>query len=197
MKNNFNPPFSLFREYVKQLMDYGKKFIIIGNKGSINYKEIFKYFKENRIWAGVSINSGDREFRVPKDYVTHSPSLHFDNEGNKYINVPGVSWWTNVENDKRNTPIDLYKKYSNEYQKYDNFEGIEVPKVCDIPMDYDGIMGVPTTFIFKYCPTQFEIIGITNHPELLGIEFHNNCFAEVNGKRLYSRLLIRRIKQSV
>lgn len=141
MKNNFNPPFSLFREYVKQLMDYGKKFLVIGSMNAITYKEIFPYIKNNELWLG---NQNVKEFRSPNGEIK------------KFGNI---LWYTNIQHKKRNTPIDLYKRYSNEYPKYDNYDAIEVSKVSDIPMDYDGVMGVPITFLDKYCPEQFEIIG--------------------------------------
>lgn len=136
-----NPPFSLFREYVKQLMDYGKKFLIIGSMNAITYKEIFPYIKSDELWLG---NQNVKEFRSPNGEIK------------KFGNI---LWYTNIQHKKRNTPIDLYKRYSNEYPKYDNYDAIEVSKVSDIPMDYDGVMGVPITFLDKYCPEQFEIIG--------------------------------------
>ena len=154
-----------------------KKFIIIGSMNAITYKEIFPLIKNNELWLGAG-GIKDMAFKVPSYYEEKSTRFWIDENGQHWRSLGNGCWYTNVENDKRNTPIDLYKKYSNEYQKYDNFEGIEVPKVCDIPMDYDGIMGVPTTFIFKYCPEQFEILG-----KLSPI---------LNGKHLYERLLIKR-----
>ena len=136
MKNNFN----IFREYVKQLMDYGKKFIIIGNMNAIAYKEIFQWIKEDKIWLGVSPRGLD--FILPNGSTSN-------------VNA---AWFTNIEHKKRNTPLDLYKRYSNEYPKYDNYDAIEVNKVPEIPMDYDGVMGVPITFLDKYNPEQFEIL---------------------------------------
>ena len=140
MKNNFNPPFSLFREYVKQLMDYGKKFIIIGSQNACTDRDIFPYIKENNLWFGVN---HVKEFVKPTG------------ETQKFGNI---CWYTNIENKNRTSFIDLYKRYSNEYRKYDNYDAIEVSKVSDIPMDYDGVMGVPMTFLEKYNPNQFEII---------------------------------------
>ena len=143
-----NPPFSLFRQYVKQLMDYNKKFIIIGNQNAITYKEIFQLIKDNKIWLGLNFV---KSFEKPNGDIQ------------KFGNI---SWFTNIENKKRTQPIDLYKRYSfEEYPKYDNFDAINVDKVADIPMDYDGIMGVPITFLDKYCPTQFEIIALGNSRE--------------------------------
>lgn len=133
-----NPPFSLFREYVAQLMEYGKKFLIIGNQNAITYKEISPYIKENKLWLGVSISSGDREFRIPYNYVVRSKSLRIDENGNKYVRVVGIRWFTNIPHDKRNAPLDLYKKYNEvKYPKYDNYDAINVNKTSDIPMDYE------------------------------------------------------------
>lgn len=167
-----NPPFSLFREFLAWIMEAHKSFLIIGNKGSIGYKEVFPLIKDNKVWIGPSITSGDREFRVPNDYKTHSPSLRYDEEGNKYIRVPGVHWFTNLEHGRRHEPLQLMTeaeniKYSKHkevrgagYLHYDNYDAIDVPYTDAIPRDYQGIMGVPVTFIDKYCPEQFEIIGI-------------------------------------
>ena len=167
-----NPPFSLFREFLAWIMEGHKQFAIIGNKNAITYKEVFPLIKENKIWIGHSITSGDREFRVPKDYDTHSPSLRFDKEGNKYIRVPGVHWFTNIEHGYRHLPLHLMTMADNlkfnkklkglkEYQHYDNYDAIEVPFSDAIPSNYKGVMGVPITFLDKYCPEQFEIVGIT------------------------------------
>lgn len=156
-----NPPFSLFREYVAQLIEYNKKFIIIGNQNAITYKETFKLIKENKVWLGVSIHSGDREFRVPNDYEIRSKSLRIDEQGNKYIRVVGVRWWTNLDYKERHEDLILYKNYSpEEYPKYANFDAINVDKTCDIPYDYFGNIGVPITFLDKYNPNQFEIVGL-------------------------------------
>ena len=167
-----NPPFSLFREFLAWIVEAHKQFLIIGNKGGIGYKEVFPLIKENKVWIGPSITSGDREFRVPKDYETRSPSLRFDDQGNKYIRVPGVHWFTNLEHGRRHEPLQLMTeaeniKYSKHkeirgigYIHYDNYDAIDVPYTDAIPSDYEGIMGVPVTFIDKYCPEQFEIIGI-------------------------------------
>ena len=157
-----NPPFSLFREYMAQLVKYDKKFIIIGNQNAITNKEIFPMIKDNKLWFGASIHSGDREFRVPNDYITRSASLRVDNEGNKYLRVPGIRWYTNIDYIQRHEDLILIKKYSSEeYPKYDNYDAINVGKTEDIPYDYSGIMGVPITFLDKYNPDQFEILGLT------------------------------------
>ncbi|MBO5990478.1 MAG: adenine-specific methyltransferase EcoRI family protein [Lentisphaeria bacterium] len=185
-----NPPFSLFREYVTQLVQYDKKFIIIGNKNAITYKEIFPLIKENRLWIGLTIRSGDREFRVPQDYVTRSASLRIDDNGNKYIRVPGVHWFTNLDYPERHEDIILYKRYTpEEFPKYDNYDAINVDKTSDIPYDYDGVMGVPITFLDKYNPEQFEIIGLDRYVE---DNPHYGHRFKINGKETYARILIRR-----
>ena len=156
-----NPPFSLFRSYVAQLIEYKKDFLIIGNMNALHYKEIFPLIKDNKVWLGASIHSGDREFRIPPHYETSSPSLRTDSDGNRYVRVPGVRWFTNLDYKARHENIILYKKYTpDEYPKYENFDAIDVKKVSDIPYDYDGFMGVPDNFIDQYNPEQFDIIGL-------------------------------------
>lgn len=157
-----NPPFSLFREYVAQLIGYDKKFLIIGNMNAITYKEVFPLIKENLIWLGCSIHSGDREFGVPNDYPLLAAGSRIDENGRKYIRIKGVRWFTNLDYQERHEELILYKKYTpEEYPKYDNYNAINVDKVSDIPCDYDGVMGVPITFLDKYNPEQFEILGAT------------------------------------
>ena len=189
-----NPPFSLFREYVKQLMDYGKKFIIIGNMNAMTYKEIFPYIKEDNLWWGATIHSGDRKFYVPDNYPLEASGCGIDEDGRRFIRVKGVRWWTNISNENRTTTLDLYKKYSNEYLKYDNYDAIEVSKTSDIPMDYNGIMGVPITFLDKYCPEQFEIVGLMSGAKDKTLINGNDGRAKfyVNGKGVYARILIRK-----
>ena len=156
-----NPPFSLFREFISQLDEYDKKFIIIGNVNAITYRETFKLIKENKLWLGASIHSGDREFGVPDDYPLTAAGSRIDENGNKFIRVKGVRWFTNLDYKERHEYLILYKKYSpEEYPKYENFDAINVNKTKDIPADYDGYMGVPITFLDKYNPDQFEIIGL-------------------------------------
>ncbi|MDD3491746.1 MAG: adenine-specific methyltransferase EcoRI family protein [Candidatus Pacebacteria bacterium] len=156
-----NPPFSLFREYVAQLIEYKKKFLIIGNVNAITYKEIFKLIKNNDLWLGVTMDGRNIWFRVPDDYpinenVANSKIIN----GEKYLFVKGCIWYTNFDNIKRHEKLVLYKKYSSkEYPKYDNYNAINVDKVTEIPVDYKGAMGVPITFLNKYNPEQFEIIG--------------------------------------
>lgn len=157
-----NPPFSLFRDYVALLEKYQKQYLIIGNVNAITYKEIFPLIKDNKLWMGYSIHSGDREFRVPDDYPLEAASSRVDDRGNKYIRVKGVRWFTNMDYPERHTDIDLYKKYTpEEYPHYVNYDAIEVRKTAEIPFDYDGLMGVPITFLDKYNPDQFEIVGLS------------------------------------
>jgi hypothetical protein len=156
-----NPPFSLFMEYITQLIEYEKKFLIIGNQNEFSYKEIFPLIKENKIWLGESIHSGDREFKVPNDYQLNAAGCRIDNEGNHYIRIKGVRWFTNLDYKERHDDLILYKHYTpEEYPEYDNYAAINIDKTKDIPMDYDDIMGVPITFIDKYNPEQFEIVAL-------------------------------------
>ena len=161
-----NPPFSLFREYLSQLFEHNKKFLIIGNMNAITYKETFPLVKENKMWFGASIHSGDREFQVPDDYPLESAGSRVDEKGNKYIRVKGVRWFTNLDYHERHEDLVLYKKYSPEsYPKYDNYDAINIDITAEIPMDWKGVMGVPITFIDKYNPDQFEIVGLGNSRE--------------------------------
>ena len=186
-----NPPFSLFRDFVAQLMEYNKKFLIIGNMNAITYKEIFPLIKDNKLWLGASIKSGDRKFYVPDNYPLNASGCGIDEKGKRFIRVKGVRWFTNIEDAKRNLPLDLYKKYNpKDYPKYDNYDAINVNKTSDIPMDYDSVMGVPITFLDKYCPTQFEILGIANNVRYMG-DFP--CLTKIDGKPIYNRILIRKI----
>jgi len=138
-----NPPFSLFREYLAQLVKYDKKFLIIGNVNAISYKECFQFIKENKVWLGCSIHSGDREFGVPDDYPLNAAGYRIDENGKKFIRVKGVRWFTNMDYKERHEDLILYKRYKpEEYPKYDNYDAINVDKTSDIPMDYDGVIGV-------------------------------------------------------
>ena len=186
-----NPPFSLFREFIAQLVKYDKKFLIIGNVNAITYKDVFPLFKENKLWFGPSISSGDREFQVPEYYPLEAAGTRVDNEGRRFIRVKGVRWFTNMEHSKRHEPLILYKKYvPAEYPMYDNYDIIEVNKTAEIPEDYYGIIGVPITFLDKYCPEQFDILGVANSARWLGdIE----CYTIINGIKIYNRILIKRI----
>lgn len=156
-----NPPFSLFREYVAQLIQYEKKFIIIGNVNAVAYKEIFPLIMNNLIWIGASIHSGDRAFYVPDDYPLNASGCGVDEKGRRFIRVKGVRWYTNLDIKQRHEEIILVKKFSEDlYPQYENFNAINVDRVADIPYDWDGVMGVPITFMDKYSPDQFEIIGL-------------------------------------
>ena len=158
-----NPPFSLFREYVAQLVEYNKKFVIIGNVNAITYKEIFALIKENKLWLGASIKSGDREFGVPKHYPLEAAGVRVDDKGNKFIRVKGVRWFVNLDYPKRHEILETihsYAKTPEKYPKYDNYDAINVDKTNEIPMDYDGVMGVPITFLDKHNPAQFEILAL-------------------------------------
>ncbi len=156
-----NPPFSLFRDYVATLMEHDKKFIIIGNVNAITYKEIFPLIMENKLWFGASIHSGDRAFYVPDDYPLSAAGCGIDEDGRRFIRVKGVRWYTNLDLKQRHEEMILVKRYNpDEYPMYDNYDAIEVSKTSDIPCDYSDLMGVPITFIDKYSPDQFEIIGM-------------------------------------
>lgn len=186
-----NPPFSLFREFLAWIMEANKQFVIIGNMNAITYKEVFPLIRDNKLWMGASIHSGDREFRVPDDYPLNASGTRIDEKGNKYIRVKGVRWYTNVDYKERHEDLDLYKEYNpEEYPKYDNYDAINVNKTADIPCDYDGIMGVPITFMDKYNPEQFEIIG---NEYSLDIDKGRGY---INGKRMYSRIFIRKRKSA-
>ena len=189
-----NPPFSLFREYVKQLMDYNKKFIIIGNQNAITYKEIFPYIKNNQLWLGMSMNGSNRWFQAPDTYEVKENAAGFKMvNGKKMLFVNGVTWFTNISNVRRNETLDLYKKYNpTEYPKYDNYDAIEVSRVENIPMDYNGTMGVPITFLYKYNPTQFEIISLCASHGKVPKNIDNES-VYLNGKWLYARLLIKKV----
>lgn len=180
-----NPPFSLFREYIAQLMKYEKKFIILGNMNAITYKEVFPYIKANQLWWGPSISSGDREFQVPDDYPLKAAGCRVDEQGRKFIRVKGVRWYTNLPTPKRSEHLILYKKYTpEEYPHYDNYDGINVNKTTEIPVDWDGYMGVPITFIDKYCPDQFEIVKFRKGDDEKDLS--------VNGVCPYFRIIIKK-----
>ena len=200
-----NPPFSLFREYVAQLIEYEKKFIIIGNINAVTYKEIFALFKENKIWLGQSIHSGDREFGVPDSYPLEAAGFRVGDDGKKYIRVKGVRWFTNLDYKELHEKLILYKQYNEkEFPKYDNYDAIEVSETKEIPQDYDSMMGVPITFLDKYNPEQFEILGLANDkrddneifikgtPYYLDDQHKSFVGMVLNGKATYARILIKR-----
>ena len=178
-----NPPFSLFREYVAQLVQYDKKFLIVGNQNAITYKECFKLIKDNQLWLGSCLSFS--AFKVPADYEEKSTRFWIDETGQKWRSMGNVCWFTNLDNTKRHEVLDLYKIYSpEEYPKYDNYDAINVDKVADIPCDYDGVMGVPITFLDKYNPEQFEIVKFRKGNDEKDLS--------VNGKCPYFRILIRK-----
>jgi len=181
-----NPPFSLFREYVAQLIEYNKKFLIIGNINSITYKEIFKLIKENKIWLGINLGRGISGFIVPKHYELYGTETKIDEDGNRIISPNNCLWLTNLDNLKRREDINLTKTYvgnENLYLKYDNYDGINVNKTKDIPLDYNGAMGVPLTFLHKFNPSQFEIIKFRKG--------NDGKDLSINGKCPYFRILIK------
>lgn len=196
-----NPPFSLFREYVAQLIEYNKKFIIIGNVNAITYKEIFPLIQNNQLWLGASIHSGDREFRVADDYPLEASGWRIDENGNKYIRVKGVRWYSNLDYEQRYEDIPLFRTYTEkDYNRFDNYDAINIEKVADIPVDYYGVMGVPITFLDRYNPKQFEIVGRAdaniagedNKYYIAGYKDKGGA-PLVNGKFVYKRILIRRV----
>lgn len=181
-----NPPFSLFREYVEQLMKYDKKFLIIGNINAITYKEIFKLIKENKAWLGINLGRGISGFIVPEHYELYGTEARIDSSGNRIVSPNNCLWLTNLDTFKRHEDIDLTKTYYGneiEYPKYDNYDGINVNKTKDIPKDYEGFMGVPITFLHKFNPDQFEIIKFRKGNDEKDLS--------INGKCPYFRILIR------
>lgn len=203
-----NPPFSLFREFLAWIVEANKEFTIIGNMNSITYKDVFPLIQSNKLWLGATISSGDREFRVPDSYPLNAAGFRVDESGNKYIRVKGVRWFTNIEHGRRHEPLQLmtmednlkFNKQiakTNVYKEYDNYKAIEVPKTNAIPNDYQGVMGVPISFLDKYNPEQFDILGMDFYVKdgLLNHIINNNWNgkldrAYLNGERLYSRVLI-------
>lgn len=203
-----NPPFSLFREFLAWIMESGKQFAIIGNMNAITYKEVFPLIKENKIWLGASIHSGDREFRVPENYPLQAAGFRVDENGNKYIRVKGVRWYTNIEHGRRHQPLSLMTMEDNitfsrhkeikgvGYKKYDEYDAIEVPFTDAIPSDYDGIMGVPISFLDKYNPEQFEILDGIGRYSILDNERTKKAkkyLSMINGSAVYFRVVIKHI----
>ena len=188
-----NPPFSLFREYIGQLVKYDKKFLIVGHQNAITYKEVFPLIKDNKLWLGYGFKGAAAHFVSPYEDIA-SASDHKEN----MIRVSGVQWFTNMEIPKRHEELDLVCHYSpDEYPHYENYDAIEVGKTADIPYDWDGVMGVPITFLDKYCPEQFELIWTTDRGGdgmLEDIKKPHERFDApvIRGKGLYKRILIRR-----
>ena len=201
-----NPPFSLFREYIRLLERHQKSFIILGNMNAATCKEVFPLFRDNKVWYGDSIRSGDRKFFVPDSYPLNAAGCGIDERGRRFIRVKGVRWFTNLDTTRRHAPIALTHKYTpEEYPRYENYDAIDVGRTKNIPTDYHGVMGVPITFLDKYSPEQFEIVMLANgnartnvplktlaevsyrqHPEDRG------GVGIINGRRVYARILIRR-----
>lgn len=197
-----NPPFSLFKAYLGQLMEYQKQFLIIGNVNAITYKEVFPLIMNNKLWFGPSITSGDRKFNVPDDYPLNAAGCGIDPDGRHYIRVKGVRWFTNLDHRKRHEELDLVCRYSpEEYPAYDNYQAIEVGQTADIPYDYPGTMGVPITYLDKYNPGQFEVIGLTGNDSYLehlrkpGAPKYDRPY--LKGNRKYPRILIRNKKPRI
>lgn len=227
-----NPPFSLFREFLAWILAANKEFIIIGNVNAINYKECFPLIMSNRMWLGPSIHSGDREFQVPEDYPIKASGWRIDEDGRKFIRVKGVRWFTNIDHGRRHEPLPLMTMADNlrfsrhkeikgkeRYERYENYDAIDVPFSDSIPSDYEGVMGVPVTFIDKYCPEQFEILGITENLDLYGLktkrytkeecqaayiakfgkpgtyDLNRSAILKINGvlEQQYARILIRKL----
>ncbi len=199
-----NPPFSLFREYVAQLAEHDKKFLIVGSMNAITYKEMFPLIKNGKLWLGHGPMGKDMLFDVPKDYAQEL--VDTKKEGSAYRIVDGVvkgrlgnaSWFTNLEHAKRNEELIPYKKYSpEEYPKYDNYDAINVNKTADIPCDYDGAMGVPISFLDKHNPDQFEIVSANDirSNDIVPVKSHGlikDKDGAINGKPTYVRIVIRR-----
>lgn len=194
-----NPPFSLFREFLVWIVEADKQFLIIGNMNAITLKDVFPLIMHDKMWLGYSIHSGDRKFGVPDYYPLDAAGCGIDESGQRYIRVKGVRWFTNLDHGRRHEPLSLMTMADNlkfsrhkdirgrsDYYHYDNYDAIEVPYTDAIPSDYDGVMGVPISFLDKYCPEQFEI---------LGNEYDLNISkgrVYIEGKRMYSRIFIRK-----
>ena len=169
-----NPPFSLFREYVSTLLEYNKHFIIIGSQNAITYKEFFPLLMQNRVWLGYG--NGDMSFRVPEYFEPRETRFWIDEDGQKWRSLGNIAWFTNLDIRKRHEEMILVRRYNtSEYPQYDNYDAIEVSKTADIPCDFNGVMGVPITFMYKYNPDQFEIVGLVNGKDYLaGIKTTRN-----------------------
>lgn len=209
-----NPPFSLFRDFIKILMDKGKKFLVVGNINSLTAKDVFPYFRNNRLWLGKSIHSGDRAFYVPNNYTLEASGCGVDEDGKRYIRVKGVRWFTNIDFEARYEFLDLlpmshWEKQGVVYDKFDNYDAINVPKYKQIPEDYDGVMGVPISFFDFYNPKQFEILalqagnakGVNSENDLKLVNYvpmqgDKGGAGLIEGKPKYARILIRKRQKS-
>jgi len=178
-----NPPFSLFREYIGQLIEHNKQFLILGNQNAITYKEVFKHIKDNKLWLGYD-NGGTKWFQVPMDYEIKTESRKKIENNKKYFSMGSIMWFTNLDVAKRHENLELYRHYTpEEYPHYDNYDGINVDRVSEIPYDYAGVMGVPITFLDKYNPDQFEIVKFRKGDDEKDLT--------INGKSPYFRILIK------
>lgn len=190
-----NPPFSLFREYVAQLIEYSKDFLVIGSQSAITYRDIFVHIRSNKIWLGVT-NGGTKWFRVPDGYDIQTESRKKIVNGVKYFSMGSIMWFTNMDNPKRHEIIPLYRKFEpSDYPNYDNYDAIEVGRTADIPLDFRGVMGVPITFLDKYNPQQFEIVGLAagNIKGLAGISsLTGKDGPYIDGKLRYGRIMVKR-----
>ena len=215
-----NPPFSLFREFLAWIIKADKQFLIIGNMNAITYKDVFPLIKDNLMWYGCSISSGDREFCVPEEYPLEAAGCRIDERGNKYIRVKGVRWFTNIDHGRHHQELPLmtmadnlrYSKHDDllekhAYMHYDNYDAIEVPYTDAIPSDYEDVMCVPVSFLDKYCPEQFEILGVTQrnddpyktkkytaqqYPNANDLNARGVIIVNGQPKSIYARLLIRK-----
>ena len=195
-----NPPFSLFREFAAWILSVNKDYLIIGNMNAITFKEVFPLIKHNKMWLGESIHSGDREFGIPDNYPITAAGWRIDEKGRKFVRVKGVRWFTNIDHGRRHQPLELMSKTDNlkyskhkdlkekhAYEQYDNCDAIEVPYSDAIPADYEGMMGVPISFLDKHCIEQFEIIGLDDDKPIW-----RGKGPSLYGKVLYRRILIRK-----
>jgi len=207
-----NPPFSLFREYITQLFEYEKKFLIIANINAITYKEVFPMIKDNKIWLGTGMGRWISGFIVPETYELYGTEARIDEEGNRIVATNNCLWFTNLDHGKRHQPLPLMTMKDNikfsshknvkgkNYEKYDNYDAIEVPYTDAIPSDYDGVMGVPISFLDKYSPEQFEIVGMAEdngrgYSGGVMINPKGNPHATVpSGKHMYKRIFIKHKK---
>ena len=194
-----NPPFSLFRQYVAQLIEYNKKFLIIGNWNAVSYREIFKLIKQNKTWIGVNSNRNFSGFIVPKHYPLRGTEARIDEKGNRIVSSNNNCWFTNLDVKKRHEDLICHKKYDPlEYPTFDNYDAINVDKTNDIPVDYKGKIAVPITFMNKYNPKQFDIIdGIGRYSFLEGptSATRGKYLTEIGDKRIYARIIVKHKKQ--
>ncbi|MDC0139380.1 adenine-specific methyltransferase EcoRI family protein [Hyphomicrobiales bacterium] len=185
-----NPPFSLFREHVDQLIKFNKKFLVVGTWNAITYKETFNLIKENKLWIGVNSNRNFSGFIVPKHYELFGSEARVDENGNRIVSSNNTCWFTNLDVAKRHEELILYNNYDPElYPKYDSCDAIEVSKTNNIPINYNGVMGVPITFMNKYNPDQFEILGLDDHTRVY--PDWRGRGPDLNGKAIYRRIMIK------